>query len=182
MSNQALARKIREVLKKAQGYLERTYNSSSDFTRRKFFNVTVATMVLLLLSCFMLVQVMSAIQVSNTISTVGSLKLSAGIGVYKDASYTNNLSTIDWGTLEPGATQSYSMYIHNEGVSALTLSMSTSNWSPSSASNYLTLSWNYNGRTLNAGETVQVTLTLSISESVTGISSFSFDINVVGSG
>ena len=182
MGNQALTRRIREVLKKAQRYLERTYNASSDFTRRKFFNVTVATVVLLLLSCFMMVQVMSAIQVSNTISTVGTLKLSAGIGVYRDAGYTNQLSTIDWGTLDPGATRNYSIYIQNEGASALTLSMSTASWSPSSASNYLTLTWNYNGQTLNAGEGIPVTLTLSVSESVTGISSFSFDINVVGSG
>ena len=182
MDNYALVRKIHDLLKKAQSYLKRTYNSSSDFNRRKFFNVTVATMVLLLLSCFMLVQVMSAIQISNTISTVGTLKLSAGIGVYSDANYANRLSTIDWGTLEPGATQSYSMYILNEGSSALTLSMSTASWSPSSASNYLTLTWSYNGRTLEAGAAAQVTLTLSVSESVTGISSFSFDINVVGSG
>ena len=138
--------------------------------------------VLLLLSCFMMVQVMSAIQVSNTISTVGTLKLSVGIGVYRDAGYANQLSTIDWGTLDPGATRSYSIYIQNEGGSALTLSMSTASWSPSSASNYLTLTWNYNGQTLSAGEGVQVTLTLSVSESVTGISSFSFDINIVGSG
>jgi hypothetical protein len=60
LGNYALVRKIHDLLEKVQGYLKRTYNSGSDFNRRKFFNVTVATMVLLLLSYFMLVQVMSA--------------------------------------------------------------------------------------------------------------------------
>jgi hypothetical protein len=183
VDNHALVRKIHDLLEKVQGYLKRTYNSSSDFNRRKFFNVTVATVVLLLLSCFMLVQVMSAIQISNTISTVGTLKLSVGIGVYSDANYANRLSTIDWGTLEPGATQSHSMYILIEGISPLTLSMSTSSWSPSSASNYLTLTWKFNnGQKIDPEKFAEVTLTLTVSAGITGIASFNYDLIVEGSG
>jgi hypothetical protein len=170
------------VLKRIIGYLNKSvYASNSDFKKRKFFNVTIAMVTLLLLSGFMLAQVMSAIQISSTISNVGTLKLSIGVGVYWDASSANRITAIDWGSLEPGATKSYSVYIRNEGSYALTLSMSTSNWSPSTASNYMTLTWNYNGQTINAGEAVTVTLTLTVSESITDISGFSFDINLVGS-
>jgi hypothetical protein len=169
------------VLKRIIGYLNKSvYASNSDFKKRKFFNVTIA-MVTLLLSGFMLAQVMSAIQICSTISNVGTLKLSIGVGVYWDASSANKITAIDWGSLEPGATKSYSVYIRNEGSYALTLSMSTTHWSPSTASNYLTLTWNYNGQTINAGEAVTVTLTLTVSESITDISGFSFYINLVGS-
>jgi len=131
----------------------------------------------------MLVQVMSAIQISNTISTVGNLKLSVGIGVYKDDSYTNGLSTIDWGTLEPGATQNYWTHTLNEGGSALTLSMSTDNWSPSTASDHLTSTWSFNnGQKIDLDEFVEVTLTLTVGEGITGITSFKFDLIAEGRG
>jgi hypothetical protein len=84
----------------------KAYASHSGFTKRKVLNVTIATVALILLSGFMLTQVMSAIQLSSTISNVGTLKLSASMGVYRDTSFTNTMSAIDWGTLEPGTTKS----------------------------------------------------------------------------
>jgi hypothetical protein len=179
----ALPRKIIKTLKKIYDNLsKRAYSFNLDFTKRKFFNVTLAVVALILLSGLMLAQVMSAIQTSSTISNTGTLRLSADIGVYRDSSFTNAVTAINWGTLQPGDSNTYSVYVRNEGGLALTLSMSTSNWSPPSASNYLTLTWNYNGQTVNANEYVRITFTLSVSDSITGISDFSFDINVVGSG
>jgi hypothetical protein len=183
VGNQALPRKILKELKRIYDLVNRrAHASNSDFTKRKFFNVTIAIVALILLSGFMLAQVMSAIQVSSTISNVGTLKLSVGVGVYSDNRFTNKITTIDWGTLDPGTTKIFSVYIRNEGSSALTLSMSASNWNPSTASNYLTLTWSYTGQTVNSNGYVQVTFTLAVSESVTGISSFSFDINLVETG
>jgi hypothetical protein len=179
-----LPRKILKMLKDFYNYLNKradTSNSSA-FTKRKFFYATVSVIALILLSGLMLAQVMSAIQISSTISNVGTLKVNADIGVYWDASFTNRTTAINWGTLDPGIAKSFSVYIRNEGSYALTLSMSASNWSPSTASNYLTMNWNYNGQTVNPNEYVRVTLTLTVSGSITGISSFNFDINLVGTG
>ena len=120
-------------------------------------------------------------QTSSTISNVGSLKV-IGIGAYWDDSATNRVNGIDWGILEPGVQKSFVVYFLNEGNFAETLRMSTSNWTPSVASTYLTLGWNYNGQTIKAGENLQVTLTLSVSASITGVTAFDFDIIVVGSG
>ena len=142
----------------------------------------VAVMLLSgILSGFMLVSVRSNYQASSTFSNVGVLK-TIGIGVYSDSGLTNKVSTIDWGLLERGTQKSSTVYIHNEGNSPITMSMSTSNWSPSTASSYFTLTWNYNGQTINPGASVQVTLTLTVSASITGINSFSFDIIAAGSG
>jgi hypothetical protein len=118
---------------------------------------------------------------TETVSNVGSLK-TIGIGAYWDENLTSRVDEIDWGLLEPGDQKSFSIYLHNEGNSAVTLSESTSNWNPSAAATYLTLSWDYNGQTIEADKNLQVTLTLSVSASITGISNFGFDIIVVGTG
>jgi hypothetical protein len=118
---------------------------------------------------------------TKTISTVGSLK-TIGIGAYWDETLTDKVKWIDWGKIEPGAQNNVVIYFHNEGNSAVTLSQSTSNWSPSVASNYLTLSWDYNGQPIEEDEKLQVTLTLSVSANIAGVTSFDFDIIVVGTG
>jgi hypothetical protein len=63
----------------------------------------------------------------------------------------------------------------------LTLSLQTSNWSPTAAQNYLDLSWDYNGAYIAAGAAIHVTFTLSVDASIEGITTFSFDITIVGS-
>jgi hypothetical protein len=74
-----------------------------------------------------------------------------------------------------------SIYIGNEGNTSMTLSMSTFNWNSSTASNYLTLTWN-NGQTISAGTSVPVTLTLTVSPIITGVDRFNFNIIIEGSG
>ena len=104
------------------------------------------------------------------------------IEVYWDSDCTSEVSLIDWGIIEPGTTENVTVYILNTGNSDVMLSMNTTNWSPSSASNYITLSWDYEGQSIGPGLVQQTTLTLSMSSSIQGVTSFSFDIVVTGSG
>jgi hypothetical protein len=110
----------------------------------------------------------------------GNIKVD-GVGVYSDSGCSVALAYLDWGTLEPGSSVKKTVYIRNEGNAAAMLSMTTSNWNPTSASTYLGLSWNYNGQTVDVNAVTQVTLTLSASSSISGITSFSFDITIVES-
>ena len=144
--------------------------------------IAIATLLLIgcALSLSMLTQVMSSIQANTKISNQGALK-TVGVGVYWDSGLTNKVSSIDWGILEPGLNVNKTVYIRNEGNAAAKLSMTTSNWSPTNASNYLTLTWNYGDQTLTVNEAVQVKFTLSASSSVTGITNFSFDITIIAS-
>ena len=139
------------------------------------------TLVTYVLALSLVGQVLSAVQTSKTVSNAGTVK-AIGVGVYEDIECTNPLSSIDWGVLEPGSSENVTCYIRNEGNSVQTLSMYTSDWSPSSASDYMTLSWDYGGQSIDVDEVVQVTFTLSVDASVGGITSFSFDITIVGSG
>jgi hypothetical protein len=85
------------------------------------------------------------------------------------------------GTLDPDTQKSFTIYVRNEGNSAITLNLYASNWNPSTASTYMTLSWDYNYHTIKAGENVRVTLTLKVSTCITDISNFNFDIVIEGS-
>ena len=118
---------------------------------------------------------------TRTIGSHGSIK-AIGVSVYWDSSCTNEVSSVDWGMVEPGSSTSVTVYIKNTGNSPVTLTLDTENWNPSSASNYMSLSWDYNGQSIDAGGVVQVELTLTVYSNVTGITDFSFDIVITGSG
>jgi hypothetical protein len=153
--------------------------------RTRVVKITFAIIALMFvsvtLSGFMLAQVMSAAQTQNKLSNFGTVKM-VGVGIYEDAGLTTPMTAINWGALEPGGQKTVPLYIRNEANTAVTLSMTTSNWSPSSASSYMTLNWDYDGQAVAAGASVAVTLTLTISSNVSGISSFSFDIIITGTG
>ena len=105
-----------------------------------------------------------------------------GVGVYWDSGCTSEVTSIDWGTIDVGATENMAVYIKNEGTDPVTLSLSTENWDPSSASSDISLTWNYGGQALAVDGVIQVTLSLAVSETIEGITSFSFDIVITGSG
>ena len=104
------------------------------------------------------------------------------VGVYWDSGCSNQVSTIDWGTIEAGSVKMIPVYIKNEGDMAIDLSLSTANWSPSTASDYISLDWNYAGGTIDPDQVIEATLTLSVSPSIeeAGITTFGFDIVITG--
>jgi hypothetical protein len=141
------------------------------------------TLVTYALALSLVGQVLSIVQTSKTVSNAGTV-MAIGVGVYWDNECTNAISSIDWGVLEPGLSKNVTCYIRNEGNSVSTLSMYTSNWNPpelAEEDSPITLSWNYSGQSINPDEVIQVTFTLSVSAGIEGITSFSFDITIVGS-
>lgn len=126
-------------------------------------------------------QALPAGQASKTLSSSGSIQIqtSVGVGVYSNYQCTTPLSSVSWGTLEPGTSKQISCYIKNEGNTPITLGLETSNWNPLTAANYLNLTWNYNNQPINPTNSVAVTLTLAVSPSIAGITTFGFDISIV---
>ncbi len=117
-----------------------------------------------------------------TLTSVGSVK-TVGVEAYWDTGGKNKVSSIDWGAIEPGSTKNVIIHLKNEGNAPITLSLNATKWNPSSASNYITLKWDYSpGQQINPGNIVQVTLMLTVSSSVSGISSFTFEIIITGTG
>jgi hypothetical protein len=104
------------------------------------------------------------------------------IGIYSDQGCTVALSSINWGKLTPGATSTLTLYVLNQGNSAVTLSKAMSNFSPSTLSSYLTLNWDYSGQALNSGATLKITLALTVSTSTPTMASFSFSNSITATG
>jgi hypothetical protein len=140
-----------------------------------------SALVIYTLALVTLGPIVSSALTNTTISNSGSVG-AVGVGVYWDQACTNSVTSIDWGVVEPGTNVDKTVYIKNEDNSAVTLSLTTSNWNPPNASNYMTLSWSYEGQSVSAADVIQVVLTLSVSANISGITSFSFDITVTANG
>ena len=127
-------------------------------------------------------QAFPATQTTQTLSSTGSIQIqtSADIGVYSDPACTVPLTSLSWGTLQPGGSQTQDCYIKNEGTTPLTLSLQTSGWNPAVAESYLHLNWDYNGNPIATDAVVHVTFTLSVDSGITGVTTFSFDITIIG--
>ena len=147
---------------------------------------TKYTLVLALAAIGVIAAAFGALSASHMFTNNGSLSYppppppTVQIGVYSDSSCTNAISNIAWGTLSPGAIATQTIYVRNEGNASVTLSMSTSAWNPSNASSYMTLTWDKGNYTLTAGSVVSSVLTLNVSSSITGITTFSFNTTITG--
>lgn len=101
-----------------------------------------------------------------------------GVGVYFDAGCNNPVNYLDWGSIEPNSVRNVTVFICNEGNEPSSLFLVADNWTPVNASDFMALKWDYNGRTIQPYETIQVMLTLSIASVPQGITDFSFDIKI----
>jgi len=149
-------------------------------TSRRKLSIAVALAVMASISLASL-GVLAAVSSQVTVRSSGVIA-SATVGVYQDSTLTTKLSSINWGTLSPGGNKSVVAYVKNEGTVPVTLALSAANWSPTTASSYMTLSWDYNGVALSPGTSVRVTLKLTVSSSTTGITSFSLDVVITATG
>jgi hypothetical protein len=118
---------------------------------------------------------------SKTVASTGIITIT-NIGVYSDSACTQSLNSINWGTISPGNSATRTIYVKNLGTTEVTLSMSRENWTPANADGPITLTWNQQDVTIASNEVATATLTLRVSSSVSGISSFSVDIVISGTG
>lgn len=123
----------------------------------------------------------SLLMAYQRVPNYGSVK-ALNIGVYSDAACTNNLTSINWGFLEPGENASREIWIKNLGNTKITLNMTTESWDPNNASDYIKLSWDYTGQVLDVNQSIKAVLSLSVSKDIegTGITEFLFTIVIKG--
>lgn len=119
---------------------------------------------------------------SKNIPSSGTITTSPNLGVFSDSACTANMTLINWGSVAAGSSAIQTVYVENTGTGTLTLSLATSGWNPAGASTYLTVGWNQQGTQLAAGQSVAAIITLTVSSSTTGISSFSNTIAISGTG
>jgi hypothetical protein len=116
---------------------------------------------------------------NKALSSSGNIR-TLNVGVYSDYACSQNLAAINWGDLSPGESVNRTIYVKNTGTAEITLSMTTTNWSPVNANGPLTIVWNKEGTKLSAGKVATATLTLVVSENISDITTFAVTILVTG--
>ncbi len=139
----------------------------------------VAALAIAVLVATATIAVVEAVSNRKAVPNQGKLK-AVNLGLYWDNACTNTTVAVDWGLFSPGAASSVTLYVRNEGSSAVKLNLTTRNWNPANASEYMTLAWNREGQVLEPQTVTTATLTLSVSANISGITDFSFDTIVTG--
>ena len=128
--------------------------------------------------------------------SIGTIRTS-GIKAYGDTELKNEATNITWGRLYPGSEPNVTLYLRSISNIQITLDMTTENWTFNSSSNeivygpansteYMTLSWDYNGSILNPGQVIQTVFSLRVENTIEfvefliqkDVQLFSFEISV----
>jgi hypothetical protein len=141
----------------------------------------VAVLAVAILAATTTIAAVEAVSHRKNVPNEAKVK-AVNLGLYWDNACSNATVAVDWGQLSPGAASSVTLYVQNQGSSAIKLNLTTRNWNPGNASKYLTLTWNREGQVLEPQTVVIATLTLSVSADISGITDFSFDTIVIGIG
>ncbi|MEM2738679.1 MAG: dockerin type I domain-containing protein [Candidatus Bathyarchaeia archaeon] len=132
--------------------------------------------MLLIIFALLLALIMNEIFLQKTMIKNASAIIASGIGVYWDQNCTKSVASINWGVLSPGDSKTITLYIRNEEDVSLTITITATNWNPSNANKYLTLSCQQNNTCLKPQKTIEIQLTLQVSPNIRDIEGFNFDI------
>ena len=121
----------------------------------------------------------AVLSTNQTVPLNGTIN-AVNLGVYSDSACTQTVTALTVGTLNPGGTATQTVYVKNTGNVPETLTMTTNNWTPTNAPTYLTLSWNRQNTVLNAGASIQATLTLTAAANTGSLTTFSCDVTLTG--
>jgi hypothetical protein len=121
----------------------------------------------------------AVLSTSQTVPLSGTIS-AVNLGVYSDSACTQTCTALTVGNLNPGGTATQTVYIKNTGNVPETLTMIPNNWNPSNANSSLTFTWNRQNTVLNAGVSIQATLTLTAASNTGSLTNFSFNVIFTG--
>jgi hypothetical protein len=119
--------------------------------------------------------VLASMAYNRRIPSTGTVT-TVGVEAYWDIACTQNVTVIAWDGIFPSTTKNVTIYIHSTSSKDANLTLITDNWNPNTTSTFVTLTWDYDGTALHPNETRKTVFFLAVSENVTGITDFSFDI------
>ncbi len=150
-------------------------------TFTEFLRSSKRTVVLILIVVAITIVISAAVSImlqritNLSLPSLGTIK-TIGVEAYWDRNCENETKEVKWDTAWPGSSQNVTFYLRSISNIETTLNLAAMNWSffdkdkivvqpPTNISEYMNLSWNYNGTTVHPNEITQVTLTLSASSS-----------------
>lgn len=143
----------------------------------------VALIIIALLAVSLGPSLTYAIQILSQEKTFRSSAVLASLdlGVYWNASGNSAVIDMDWGLLHPASNESKTIYVRNQGNTNVILFINATDWSPTTALNYITLTSDYRMQTIMPNQTIPITLTLRVSASVNELKSFNFNVKIIAS-
>ena len=146
----------------------------------KFQKLPSIAVIALVITALALTLTTAAVLSNNQTVPLNGTINAVNLGVYSDSECTQTVTALTVGTLNPGGTATQTVYVKNTGNVPETLTMTTNNWNPTSAGSSLTLTWNRGNAVLNAGASIQATLTLAAASNTGTITTFSCDVTLTG--
>lgn len=117
-------------------------------------SITVTSMISIMLS-----------RITNLyVPSLGVIK-TIEVETYWDPECQNPRDVMNWGEIEPGKTVETTVYIKSVSNFIVSLTLKLTDWSPPDISNYITITWDYDGTLLKPGEAIPVTMNLETSSS-----------------
>lgn len=162
------------------------FNSLFDIRRYKktFLIIIFVSTLTLLISSALSIWLSSFHNLS--VPSVGTVK-TIGVEAYQDKNCKNKTEKIEWGVLWPGIETSVTLYIRSISNVKTSLQLNASNITPAAISEYVTLTWDYDGKPLGPGRLIKLTLFLSTSSNeefteylqANYVTKFNIDVHIV---
>lgn len=121
------------------------------------------------------IAVRSLLTYQTILNNTGIISTSLDIKIYSDLACTIPLVSTQWGVLNPGQSINKVAYLKNIGNVDATLTCIFKAWSPSGADTHFTVSWNRENAVIHANEVLPFQIDLTVKQTISGISSFSFN-------
>lgn len=134
-----------------------------------------------LIACILGTSVYAVVTYTTTITSTGSIT-GVGVSIYSDPEGQVNLNQVNWGNIPPGGSVTTTIYLKSTSNTPITLTYSTSGWSPAEMQSQMTLTWNYDGTVIQPGVLKRIDLTLAASTDATPGVNFNFNIVIVATG
>jgi hypothetical protein len=143
--------------------------------------IPISVIALTLVAIALSATTYGAISVNKSIVTNGSINVTPNLGLYSDPACTTGLSSLDWGAITAGNNITKTIYVKNTGTgTSLILSLSTSNWNPTTANGPITISWDNEDTRLSPGQSIEAVITLTSASNIVDITNFSVQIMISG--
>ncbi len=142
---------------------------------------SVATLIAIAATAIILTIATSAVLSPNQNTTMDGTMSAVNVSIFNDSACTTDCTSISIGDMSPGTSKTYTFYVKNTGTVPVTLSMAPSDWNPTSANGPITLTWNRENYSLEAGASIDATLTLAVSQSISmNVTAFSLNVAITG--
>jgi len=137
--------------------------------------LSTGAIIALTATAIFLTLVTAGLIATQTIPSNGTVS-AVNVGVYTDSDCTQNCTNISWGTLNPNSTTNKTIYVKNTGPVPVTLTMTTQNWTPTTANSVITLTWDQQDTILDANQSTPANLTLKVATDTDDLTNFNIVI------